>query len=210
MTAPMLRLRGVGADRGGRAVLRDIDLDVGEGASISLVGPSGSGKSTLVAILAGLERPDQGEAERAITSGDIGLVLQGHGLVSLLTAAENVALPLQAPGRQRVAKREVEQRVAALLDRFGLREAAGHLVETLSGGQQQRLAIARALITRPRLVLADEPTAALDAVNARLVAELLTSLPSSGTAVVVATHDSALAARAATSLRLVDGRLAPA
>ncbi|GAA4744546.1 ABC transporter ATP-binding protein [Amnibacterium soli] len=204
MSGPLVRLRGAGARRAGRTVLAGVDLEVAPAASLALVGPSGSGKSTLLALLAGLEAPDTGSVERTVPAEAVGLVLQGHGLVSLLTAAENVALPLQAPGRPRTARAEVRRRALEALEQVGLAAVAGSLVEALSGGQQQRVAIARALIARPALLVADEPTAALDADNRRHVADLLLALPAAGTAVVLATHDRTLAALADRVLR-VDG-----
>jgi ABC-type lipoprotein export system ATPase subunit len=209
MTAPMIRMRGAGAVRAGRTVLRGVDLDVAPAASLALVGPSGSGKSTLLALLAGLEAPDSGSVDRAVAPTEVGLVLQGHGLVSLLTAAENVALPLQAPGRARTPRSALQSRVREALAEVGLAPVAEHLVEALSGGQQQRVAVARALVTGPSLLIADEPTAALDAENREHVADLLFALPARGTAVVIATHDTTLAARADRVLRVEGGVVRP-
>ena len=210
MSGPLVRVRGVGAVRAGRTVLEAVDLDVPAAASLALVGPSGSGKSTLLALIAGLEAPDTGTVERSVPLEELGLVLQGHGLVSLLTAAENVALPLQAPGRPRTSRGEVRRRAADALAGVGLDAVAEHLVEALSGGQQQRVAVARALVTRPALLIADEPTAALDAENREHVADLLFALPATGTSVVIATHDTTLAARADRVLRVESGRIRPA
>jgi predicted ABC-type transport system involved in lysophospholipase L1 biosynthesis ATPase subunit len=209
MSRPIVRARGVGARRAGRLVLDAVDLDVLPAASLALVGPSGSGKSTLLALLAGLEAPDTGTIEREVPLEELGLVLQGHGLVSLLTAAENVALPLQAPGRPRIGRTETLRRAAAALGGVGLDAVGDHLVEALSGGQQQRVAVARALVTVPSLLIADEPTAALDAENREHVADLLFALPASGTSVVIATHDRSLAARADRVLRVDAGRVHP-
>ncbi len=209
MTAPLIRVRGAGAVRAGRTVLDRVDLDVAPAASLALVGPSGSGKSTLLALLAGLESPDSGSVDRTVPSTDVGLVLQGHGLVSLLTAGENVALPLQAPGRPRTSWTEIRARVQEALEQVGLAAVADHLVEALSGGQQQRVAVARALVTGPLLLIADEPTAALDAENREHVADLLFALPARGTAVVIATHDTTLAARPDRVLRVEGGVVRP-
>jgi len=210
VTAPLVRVRGVGAVRAGRRVLERIDLDVAPAASLALVGPSGSGKSTLLALIAGLEAPDSGRIDRSVPATEVGLVLQGHGLVSLLTAAENVALPLQAPGRARATRAEIRARVQEALAGVGLAPAADHLVEALSGGQQQRVAVARALVITPSLLIADEPTAALDAENREHIADLLFALPAAGTSVVIATHDIALAARADRVLRVEGGVVRPA
>jgi ABC-type lipoprotein export system ATPase subunit len=205
VSGPLVRVRGVGVRRAGRTVLAGVDLEVAPAASLALVGPSGSGKSTLLALLAGLEAPDTGSVERAVAPEEVGLVLQGHGLVSLLTAAENAALPLQAPGRPRTARAAVRRRALEALEQVGLAAVADSLVEALSGGQQQRVAVARALVTRPALLIADEPTAALDVDNRRHVADLLFALPAAGTAVVIATHDTTLAALADRVLRVDAG-----
>ncbi|RIX28154.1 ABC transporter ATP-binding protein [Amnibacterium setariae] len=207
MTGPLVELQGVSVRRAGRDVLQDVDLAIGAGRSVALVGPSGSGKSTLLELLGGLARPDRGRVVRELPEERIGLVLQGHGLVSLLTAEENAAVPLQAPERPRLARAEVRRRATAALAGVGLDAVADHLVEALSGGQQQRVAVARALVTEPDLLLADEPTAALDAENREHVADLLFALPARGTALVVATHDRALAARADVVLHVESGRL---
>jgi ABC-type lipoprotein export system ATPase subunit len=207
VTEPLVALRGVSVRRAGRAVLQDVDLAIEAGRSVALVGPSGSGKSTLLELLGGLAEPDRGSVVRALPEERIGLVLQGHGLVSLLTAEENAAVPLQAPERPRLPRAEVGRRAAAALAEVGLDAVSDHLVEALSGGQQQRVAVARALVTDPDLLLADEPTAALDAENREHVADLLFALPARGTALVVATHDRALAARADVVVRVESGRL---
>ncbi|GAA2754355.1 ABC transporter ATP-binding protein [Amnibacterium kyonggiense] len=210
MTDVIVRARGVGAVRAGRTVLQEVDLDVRPASSLALVGPSGSGKSTLLALIAGLEQPDTGTIERTLPPEDLGLVLQGHGLVSLLTAEENAAVPLQAPGRRPVPRAKVRRRAHAALAEVGLTDVASHLVEALSGGQQQRVAVARALVTGPALLIADEPTAALDAENREHVADLLFALPARGTAVLIATHDRTLAARADLVLVVDQGRVLPA
>ena len=209
MSEPIVRVRGVGARRAGRTVLEAVDLDLLPCTSLALVGPSGSGKSTLLAIIAGLEAPDTGLVDRTIASDGMGLVLQGHGLVSLLTAAENAALPLQAPGRPPIPRAEVRRRAGEALASVGLAQVADHLVEALSGGQQQRVAVARALVTSPALLIADEPTAALDAENREHVADLLFALPARGTSVLIATHDRTLAARADRVLLVEGGRVHP-
>ena len=202
MTGSLVELREVSVRRAGRDVLQEVDLAIEAGRSVALVGPSGSGKSTLLELLGGLARPDRGSVVRELPEERIGLVLQGHGLVSLLTAEENAAVPLQAPERPRLARGEVRRRAAAALAGVGLAGVSDHLVEALSGGQQQRVAVARALVTDPDLLLADEPTADLDAETAKIVTDGLLALQSRGTALLIATHDETLAARMDRVIRL--------
>lgn len=198
--------------RGGRTVLDRVCLEVEPGSMLAVTGPSGAGKSTLLSILAGLVAPDAGRVSfggAAIRAGDdrhlqrTGLVLQGYGLVSVLTAAENVELVLQCRG---TAPAEVATRAAATLDRVGLGEQGDQLVEELSGGQQQRVAVARALVDRPVLLIADEPTAELDADTRDTVLRSLREEAWRGAAVVLATHDPEAAATCDAELHLVDGR----
>lgn len=198
--------------RGGRTVLDQVSLAVEPGNMLAVTGPSGAGKSTLLSILAGLVAPDAGRISfggAAIRAGDdrhlrrTGLVLQGYGLVSVLTAAENVELVLQCRG---TPPAEVATRAATTLDRVGLGEQGDQLVEELSGGQQQRVAVARALVDRPALLIADEPTAELDADTRDGVLRLLREEAWRGAAVVLATHDPEAAATCDAELHLVDGR----
>lgn len=166
------------------------------GRVLAVRGPSGSGKSSLLAILGGLIAPSAGtvtldDAPVSPSGGSaqrrrFGLVLQGYGLVAALTAHENVAVVLQAAG---VPRAEVTASVEAVLERVGLAAVAGHLIEDLSGGQQQRVAVARALVTAADVLLADEPTAQLDAENRALVVSLLVERARAGAAVVIASHD---------------------
>lgn len=215
MTSPAeeLATSGLGYVRAGRAILTDVTLTAYAGSALAVTGPSGSGKSSLLALLAGLERPTTGEVRLAgvpLRPGDpglrqrFGLILQGYGLVSVLTAAENVELVLQARGLPAV---EVIERARALLDRVGMAEVADHLVEELSGGQQQRVAVARALVADPEVVLADEPTAELDAGNRQLILTLLLDEARRGRIVVLASHDREVADACDRELHLVDGRL---
>lgn len=203
----------VGVTRAGREVLTDVSLTAHPGRLLALTGPSGSGKSTLLAVLAGLEPATSGRVrlgEEAIgpRTPDLrrrcGVVLQGYGLVSLLTAAENVELVLQA---QRLPRAGIVARAAEALAAVGLSDVGDHLVEQLSGGQQQRVAVARALVGRPALLLADEPTAELDADNRDRVLDLLAAHARSGAVVVLATHDREVADAAASELVLHDGRV---
>ena len=181
---------------GERTILDRISVQASSGGVLAVRGPSGSGKSSLLAILSGLIAPTAGTVTLdgvAVTPGSdltlrrrFGLVLQGYGLVAALTARENVAVVLQATG---VPRMEVRSRVQSVLDRVDLTPVADHLVEDLSGGQQQRVAVARALVTATDVLLADEPTAELDADNRRLIVSLLLERARSGAAVVIASHD---------------------
>lgn len=214
----LVRRLGVGA--AGRNVLRGIDLDIQSGEFAALVGPSGSGKSTLLYLLGGLDHPDAGSVTVAgVTLADvgddelarlrnrlIGFVYQFHFLLPEFSALENVLMPLWARGRGR--SREDREWGRELLGRVALAEAADKLPRELSGGEQQRVAVARALVTRPALLLADEPTGNLDSANARAVYDLFRELNSSfGQTILVVTHDSGWAERSDRVLHLLDGRL---
>ncbi len=203
------------------SVLRGIDLEVGEGEAVALVGPSGSGKSTLLQLAAALDRPDRGrilfagkdlsvQDERAaavLRAREIGFVFQLHHLLPQLTVLENVLLPTLSRAAGEVAK-GAPARAMALLARVGLAERAGHRPGQLSGGERQRAAVARALINRPRLILADEPTGSLDAATAAELGDLLVEIQrEEGVALLVATHAPDLAARLGRRLGLRDGIL---
>jgi putative ABC transport system ATP-binding protein len=183
-------------------VLRSVDLDVPFGGLTLLVGPSGCGKTTLLSVMAGLLNVSGGDLwvlgkdmarwrsndSTAFRRQNLGFVFQQYNLLPALTAAENVAVPLVAAG---VKHAEAQERSRALLDTLGLRQRADARPNTLSGGQQQRVALARALIHEPRLVVCDEPTAALDAETGQAVMELLTRVAvRPDRAVIVVTHDS--------------------
>lgn len=208
---------GVSLRLGGRAILTTIDLRIGQGTLLALTGPSGSGKTSLLTILAGQQAPTTGiirydgepSTARTHRAGEIQLVHQSFGLLSLLTATENVELALRGLPRQRRSPRAAI-RAAALsaLGRVGLGSRATHLVDDLSGGEQQRVALARAIVTAPRLLLADEPTARLDADNRHRTMALLRELTRAGTTVVVATHDTDLAADCDREIHLLDGHQA--
>jgi ABC-type lipoprotein export system ATPase subunit len=200
-------------------VVRAVDgvtLEVEPGSSLAVTGPSGCGKSTLLGLIGGLETPSSGsvalgghaisglpERERArIRRHEIGLVFQADNLLPFLTVTENVALQLALRGATDGYERCVE-----LLARLGLAEHAAKLPDQLSGGQRQRVAVARALIHRPRTILADEPTGALDGASAEVVVELLQDAQRQlGATLIVVTHDAGLAARLDRQLRLRDGR----
>jgi len=181
---------------GDRTILDGVSLQASSGRVLAIRGPSGSGKSSLLTMLGGLIAPSGGtitlDGVRVSPSSDLalrrrfGLVLQGYGLVAALTARENVAVVIQ---EARLPRAEVRSRVEAVLQRVSLGPVADHLVEDLSGGQQQRVAVARALVTDGDVVLADEPTAELDADNRGLIVSLLVERARTGTVVVIASHD---------------------
>lgn len=181
---------------GDRTILEGITVQASSGRVLAVRGPSGSGKSSLLAMLGGLVAPSGGtvtlDGTQVTPSSDLalrrrfGLVLQGYGLVATLTARENVAVVLQAA---QVPRAQVGSLVQAMLERVSLAPVADHLVEDLSGGQQQRVAVARALVTAADVILADEPTAQLDADNRGLIVSLLVERARSGAVVVIASHD---------------------
>ncbi len=201
-----------------RHVLESVSFEVERGEFLYVAGPSGAGKSTLLKLLYRAEAPDGGEvtfAGRDLTRlsrdsipflrRNIGVVFQDFRLLHDRTAQENVALALEVIGMR---PREIKARVAYVLDRVGLKEKNEELVRNLSGGEQQRVAVARAVIAEPALVLADEPTGNLDALRAAEVLSLLDAVNRRGTAVIVATHDHMLmAARPRRTVALVDGEV---
>ena len=206
-----LRCAGIDYVRGGRAVLRGASLEAWSGSSVAVTGPSGSGKSSLLSILALLEHPDGGQVflddgavdpDRRDLRTRFGLVLQGYGLVAMLTAAENVELVLQAAGHE---PEDTRERAERLLADVGMTGQADQLIDQLSGGQQQRVAVARALATQPDIVIADEPTAALDAESRDLVLDLLFDAVRRGALVIVATHDREIADRCDSEVGMHDG-----
>jgi len=199
--------------------LRGVSLTVGEGQLVALRGRSGSGKTTLLNIVGGLDRPDSGtvrvdgmdvtamsERERVrLRRETVTYIFQSFGLLPVLSAAENVGVPLRISG---LAPRAREERVAMMLTLVGLAGHSRHRPGELSGGQQQRVAIARALATRPRLLLADEPTGQLDAESGKQIMRLLRSVVrSEGVTALLATHDPTLMDIADSVLQLADGTI---
>jgi len=193
--------------------VHEVSLIAEAGEVLALTGPSGSGKSTLLAVIAGLEPVTTGvirwgeevvSAKRRDLRQRWGLVLQRYGLVSLLTAEENVELVLQARG---LPRDQVRDRAAEAIERVGLEHIGDHLIEQLSGGQQQRAAVARAIVGRPGVLLADEPSAELDASTRDRVLHVLVAEANRGAVVILATHDQAVADAAHVEIALHDGRL---
>jgi ABC-type lipoprotein export system ATPase subunit len=219
----VVRARGLvktfGTGRVARRVLDGADLDVEAGEVVAVLGRSGSGKSTLLHLLGGLDRPEAGSIElggvdvaraserrlSAVRRRHVGFVFQFFHLVPELTGEENVLLPTRLPG----SDRDAPARGRALIDRLGLNGAAARLPHELSGGEQQRLAVARALVHEPELILADEPTGNLDAEAGAGVLALLRGAADDGRAVVLVTHEEAATSAADRVLRLVEGRLEP-
>lgn len=221
MTTPMITVRdAVRCYDDGPPALDDVSFTVVPGGAVAILGPSGSGKSTLLNLIAGLDRPDSGtvtvndvrvdalsETESArYRRATIGMVFQFFNLLDDLTVSDNVMLPARLAG---VAARDARRRAAELLEMLGIDRHAGAYPGRLSGGERQRVAVARALMNRPPLLLADEPTGALDTASGADVIGLLADLNAEGQTIVVVTHDGHLARSCTTrTIELVDGRVA--
>jgi len=220
MTVPVIELRDVSRryDEGPPA-LHDTTLSIAPGEAVAILGPSGSGKSTLLNLIAGLDRPSSGtvtvdgvrvdklnEASSArYRRSKIGMVFQFFNLLDDLTVMDNVVLPAQLSGMARGA---AQRRAEELLGALGVARHGAAYPGRLSGGERQRVAVARALMNRPTLLLADEPTGALDTASGEEVKRLLNDLHADGQTIVLVTHDLALARSCATrTIRLVDGRV---
>jgi putative ABC transport system ATP-binding protein len=221
--APLIRASGLGksyrSPAGDFHALADVDLAIGRGEFVAVVGQSGSGKSTLLNLLAGIDRPSRGElhidgialhamSERALSNwrrGGAGIVFQFFQLLPTLTAAENVILPMDFAGR--LPPRERRGRALELLSRVGVADQADKLPAALSGGQQQRVAVARALANAPALLLADEPTGNLDSRTAAALLALFSELVAQGQTIVMVTHERGAIAHAGRTVTLADGRI---
>ncbi|MBL8199271.1 MAG: ABC transporter ATP-binding protein [Chromatiales bacterium] len=198
--------------------LRGVDISIRRGEYVAIMGPSGSGKSTLMNIIGCLDRPDGGEywlngnrvsnlpdaRLAALRNREIGFIFQTFNLLARADALHNVELPLIYAG---VSRRERIERARLALEQVGLRERIRHRPSELSGGQRQRVAVARALVTRPSLLLADEPTGNLDSITAHDILGLFAELHAAGNTIVMVTHDSNVAANAHRTIRLLDGRV---
>ncbi len=220
-TGPAVTLSGVNLSLGQGAarvhILKDINLAIGRGEAIGLVGPSGSGKSTLLMVLAGLERTDTGsivvagedltkldeDALARFRGRNVGIVFQSFHLIPTMTALENVAVPLELAGVP-----DAHERAAKELAEVGLKERLSHYPAQLSGGEQQRVALARALAPNPAILVADEPTGNLDEKTGQGVVELLfKGHVDRGMTLILVTHDPSLARRCARVVRLRSGRI---
>ncbi|MBX3747281.1 MAG: ABC transporter ATP-binding protein [Verrucomicrobiae bacterium] len=203
------------------SILRDVHLRIGRGDTLAIVGPSGSGKTTLLNLLGTLDRPDSGEltldgqdlarlddeALARVRNRSIGFVFQFHYLLPHLSAIENVILPTLASDNPE-ARRTAPDRALRLLDRVGLASRRDHRPGQLSGGERQRVAVVRALINQPKLLLADEPTGALDRHAARELAQLLCNINrEEGVTLIVVTHSLELARDMGRAVELIDGSL---
>ena len=199
-------------------VLKDVSLTVEEGEYVAIMGPSGSGKTTLMNIIGCLDRPTRGTYELAgenvlklkdrelsdLRLKSIGFVFQSFQLMPRESAVENVALPLSYAG---VRKKERRGRATKALERVGLGDRVNFRPTQLSGGQKQRVAIARAMVNHPKILLADEPTGALDSKSGEQIMELFDSLNEEGVTIVMITHDPKIAAKAKRIVRIIDGEI---
>jgi putative ABC transport system ATP-binding protein len=217
--SPVLRLDRATKDYpGGVRALQDADLVIEAGELVAIVGPSGSGKSTLLNLMGTLDRPTSGTVSirgqdvvtlndrelSALRAREIGFVFQQFQLIEGLTAAQNVATGLLYAG---VARRSRAPLAETALDKVGLAHRRGHKPHQLSGGEKQRVAIARALVNDPALVLADEPTGALDTANGRAILDLLRALNQGGATIALITHDRQIAEELPRRVEILDGKI---
>jgi ABC-type lipoprotein export system ATPase subunit len=204
-------------DEGTVTVLKGVDVECFEGQSVALCGPSGCGKSTLLHLFGGLDTPDRGtvwvngaevNSKRnllRLLRHEIGFVFQLHNLIPDLTLAENCLIPTVAAGTDH---RKAKARLMELAERTGLRDRLNHRIQKLSGGERQRTALCRALMNRPKILLADEPTGSLDEQTSKAVFDLLLDLVASeGTTLLMATHDRSLAVRCDRLVEMHDGKI---
>lgn len=219
MSGVAIQARGLRKEFDGGLVraIEGVDLDVAPSETIAITGPTGCGKSTLLALLALLDEPDagtltlDGAASTSIRPAErwrartLGLIFQFHHLLPHLTAEENIAIPLVGIG---AGRRERQQRSLEMLDRVGLSHRRRALAATLSGGERQLVAVARAVVNRPALLLADEPTGSVDsATGERILDLMLGGTATAGATVILVTHDPRVAALAPRQLRMLDGRI---
>ena len=198
--------------------LNEVSFEIKEGEFVSIMGPSGCGKSTLLNILGMLDKPESGSYEfqgteisnlnekgrSGIRKKNIGFIFQNFNLIDELTVFENIELPLIY---NKVSRSERKERVNELIEKIGISHRASHFPQQLSGGQQQRVAVARALITKPHLILADEPTGNLDSSHGNEVMEMLCELNESGTTVIMVTHSSHDASYSGRVINMLDGQI---
>ena len=200
--------------------LNEVSFEINQGEFVSIMGPSGCGKSTLLNILGMLDKPESGSYEflgnevghlnekgrSDVRKKNIGFIFQNFNLIDELTVFENIELPLIY---NKIPTTERKQRVNELLEKIGIAHRTSHFPQQLSGGQQQRVAVARALITKPPLILADEPTGNLDSSNGNEVMELLCKLHEAGTTIVMVTHSVHDASYSNRTINLLDGQIVP-
>lgn len=198
--------------------LRGVSFSVARGEFLSIMGPSGSGKSTCMNMIGCLDRPTSGvvricgretasmtEKELAVLRNrTVGFVFQQYHLLPSMTVLENIMLPLRYQGIERSLRKDM---ALAAIEKVGLSERVSHFPNELSGGQKQRVAIARATVTRPEIILADEPTGALDSVTGKSVLELFGEIHSEGTTIVIVTHDAGIGESTARCIKILDGRI---